>query len=194
MLIKLALQLAPNMEGVFLLLILGFYILLRMVFSFKVDHLKRDTKRFSMGLELLHEQEYDQGLTFFNRAVQQYPQSALAYASRSRCQLGLGEPIMAMADGVRASAIDPYLRSVYLTKGKALFEMKEWTMAIVEFEKATWYDRECAEAHTWLGLTYIEDGQSGKAVKCFQKAVRMGDENAAYYLRKRHDVEIWKTI
>lgn len=181
------------MEGVFLLLVLGFYVLLRMVFSFKVDPLQRDSKRFLQGLHMMDDRRYEEALTFFSRAIHQYPQSALAYACRCRCQLELCEPILAMADGVRANTIDPYLKSVYLTKGMALFQMKEWEMALIEFDKATWYDRECAEAHTWLGLTYIEAGKAGKAVQCFQKAVKMGDENAAYYLRKRHDVEIWKT-
>ena len=180
------------MEGIFLLLVLAFYVLLRMVFSFKVDPLKRDSKRFAHGLLLVQMRQYEEALTFFDRAIHQYPTSALARACRSRCHLELGEPILALADGAKATELDPYLKMVYLTKGRALFQLKEWEMALVEFEKATWYDRENAEAQTWLGLTCIEAGLPAKAVGCFQKAVKMGDENAAYYLRKRHDVAIWK--
>ncbi len=179
------------MEGILLLLIFFLYILLRLAFGFKKDPVERDRKRYAQGMRLLDGRRYAEAFVYFDQVLQIQPASALALFARARCQLELNEPLLAVADAGKAATIEPYLTGVYLVKGRGFFKMSLYHDALVELDKAVWFDRNNGQVYLWRGLNWSRLGDEGKAHADFLEARRLGEENAAYYLKKKGSLEIW---
>lgn len=174
------------MEGILLVLVVFFYILVRLAFGMRKDPVARDKKRFAPGLQLLKKKEYAAALAYFDLALLSQKDSALALSCRAICHLELGEPILAIADADKAAGIEAYLNGVYLTKGRALYQMAQYNQAMVALEKACWFERTNAQAYLWRGRTWLLLGQEGKANSDFAIATQLGEENAAYYIKRSH--------
>jgi tetratricopeptide (TPR) repeat protein len=179
------------MEGILLLLIFFFYILIRLAFGFKKDPVEKDRKRYAHGMHLLNARRYDEAYTYFNRVLDAQPNSALALYARAKCHLEMGEPLLAVADASKSAGIEPYLSGVYLVKGRGFFKMGLYNDALLELDKAVWFDRTNGQVYLWRGLTWNRLGEEGKGYNDFLEARRLGEENAAFYLRKKGSIEIW---
>ena len=179
------------MEGVFLLLVFAFYALLRLLFWLLPNERRRDRVRLKPVFSLLKERRFEEALPPLNTYLVQHPTSVEAMVARAQCHTNMGEPILALADCTQATHRENHLPLAYLLKGRALFELDELELALAEFNKAAWYDRESPEPITWRGLVYRRLGQDAKAEADFVLAATMGDENAEFYLRKPQHMGIW---
>lgn len=179
------------MEGILLLVIFFFYILIRLAFGFKKDPVDKDRKRYAQGMRLLNARRYDEAFAYFDRVLKSQPNSALALYARGKCYLEMGEPLMAVADASKAAGIEPYLSGVYLVKGRGFFKMGLYHDALLELDKAVWFDRNNGQVYLWRGLTWNRLGEDAKGYADFLEARRLGEENAAFYLKKQGSLEIW---
>ena len=179
------------MEGILLLLVIIFYVFLRIAFSFRPNPIKKDKRKFAIGLQMLHNREYTEAILFFDDALAQAPKSVIALLARAQCHLHTHEYVFALADAVRATTQDDHLPEAYMIKGKALYKMGNFAHALVEFNKAAWYDRDNAEPICWRGLTHHRLGQPQLATAALHQAKAMGDENAAFYLLQQDNIPSW---
>jgi tetratricopeptide (TPR) repeat protein len=177
---------ATFMETALLLVYSFFYILFKVVTGVEDDPVTKDAKAMAEGLQLMSHKQFKEGLEYFTRMTQERPKSALAWASKGKCNLALGNLYATIADCTRAATLENNLPDAYMDKGKAFTQLKEYKDAFREFDKAAWYYRDNAEAFRWRGLTHLELGNKEKAYNDLRKAVQLGDEDSNYILRQRH--------
>ncbi|MFN8355962.1 MAG: hypothetical protein U0Y10_16020 [Spirosomataceae bacterium] len=155
---------------------------------FMTDHdspADKDRKSFQEGLTLLQSKAFNQSFEYFNKAVQEYPKSAIAYLYRGKSNLGRGNIYSALYDLEQSCAIDNTLAECYYLKGLALFELEDFEKSFLEFDKAVWHYRaQDAEAMRWRAMTRYRLGQIEQATKDLETAIKLGDEKAPYLLLK----------
>lgn len=176
------------MEVFLLLLLLAAYIAIKVVIGGAQDPLVRDRKKFTAGITMVRNKEWEKGFLYFNAMISESPKSATAWLYRGKCQQGLKNYYAAIADFTKASDLDYNVSEAYLDKAKLLMELEEFEQALEAAEKAAWHMRNNGEAYRVRGEVLMKLGINGKAVMDFRKAVSMGDENASYYLRKHFNL------
>lgn len=172
-------------------------LILYMVYKYyETDHetpAEKDRKRFKDGIDLLKAKKFDESHDYFDEAIKHYPDSALAYLYRGKSNLGLGNYYSAVYDLSTSGSLDNTNAECYYLKGMALFELEEFEPSFREFDKAVWYYRNAdAEAMRWRAMARYKLGQAEQAEKDLERAVTLGDENAAGLLRKLRQQKIRK--
>ncbi len=173
------------MKTALLLVYSFFYIIFKVIIGVEDDPVTKDSKLMTEGQEYIRRKEFEKGLDYFTKMIQEHPKSALAWALRGKCNLALGNLYATIADCTKASTLENNLPDAYMDKGKAFTQLKEYKDAFREFDKAAWYYRDSAEAFRWRGLTHLELGNKEKAYLDLRKAVSLGDEDANYILLQR---------
>ncbi|MBC8156302.1 MAG: hypothetical protein H7Z72_25740 [Bacteroidetes bacterium] len=155
---------------------------------FVMDHetpAEKDMKRFQTGLALIKNRDFEAAFTYFDTSVRQHPKSAVAYASRGKCQLALGNCHSAIYDVTQAISLDNTLADCYLDRGMALHEIEQFTEAFREFDKAVWYFRdEQPDAYRWRAVARVKLNQVQQAESDLRRAVLLGDENSFHLLQQ----------
>ena len=170
------------MESFVLFLLLLFYVFLRVAFGKVKDKTADDRVTYRPGLDLVKQKRYGEAVSYFDKIIGKDNRSALAYAMRGKCHLLQGDFLEAIVDCNRATSFDHCLAEAYLDKGIALFRLKQFTEAYLEIDKAVWYCKDNAEAYRWRGILRQQMGMDDKARQDLEKATRLGDEHASYYL------------
>ncbi len=173
------------MEGGLFLLYSFFYLVFKALFGDNDYPFEKDARTFSEGMSLLRQRQYVLALAYFNDRTAQYPRSALAWLCRARCHLALDNPYGALADSSKAANLDYNLPDVFLIRGRAFFEIKEFQEAYLQFDKAVWHARQSAEAFRWRGLAQVRLGQREKGLLDLRKAISLGDEDANFFLQQQ---------
>ncbi|WP_026998732.1 tetratricopeptide repeat protein [Eisenibacter elegans] len=172
------------MEGLSVFLIFGLYIGIRLMLGHHKSPAQRDAKRLGEGVALLAQKQYEDALAYFEKALKQSPNSALAWTCKAQCHLQLQQPFYCLHACTKALDIDYTLRQNYLYKGIALMQIQEHEQALQELDKAVWhYKSTSAEALRYRGLAHYRLGNNDKAELDFKKAIQLHDEDANYYLR-----------
>lgn len=177
------------MEVFLLLLLLAFYIALKVMLGGANDPIVKDRKKYAAGIGMVKAKDYEKGFLYFNAMISETPRSAMAWLYRGKCQQGLGNYYAAVADYTKAADLDYNVSEAYLEKAKLLQELEEYDQALEAAEKAAWHLRSNAEAYRVRGEILMHLGQNGKAIMDFRKAVSLGDENANFYLRKNFNLQ-----
>lgn len=172
------------METVVLCIYSFFYLCLRLLFGVEDSPAEKDERKYAQGRLLLREKKYKEAYDYFSLVIKESPKSALAWSSRAKCSLCMGNIYAAIADSDRASFIDNNVPEAYLIKGQALWEMEQYQEAYLQFDKAAWYYRDNAEAFRWRAIAHQQLGNQARALKDLKKAVHLGDEDANYILLK----------
>lgn len=179
------------MEGVFLLLVFFFYMVIRLLFWLRPDERARDRKRLALPLDLISQRRFADALPPIEAHLKAHPRSLEGLLARARCHLELDEPLLALADCTKAVNDENHLPQAYLIKGKAFLAMDHLEEALLEFDKAVWYDRGNPEPVCWRGLVRRRMGSHHAAEADLMLAARMGDENATFYLRQLQGSGTW---
>lgn len=172
-----------------------FYVLYKVITGDHRPREVRDARRLAEGLTLLRQRRHDEALVYFDDFLTHDPHCALALAKRGACHLALREPYLALGDCRRATEEDQHLSDAYLVAGQALYGLKEYREAFLEFDKAVWYGRRDPAAYRWRGLAHLKLENPAQAARDFRHAITLGDEDANHYLRqhrlhvKRYDAE-----
>jgi tetratricopeptide (TPR) repeat protein len=173
------------MEVALLVLLFIPYVVIR---YYLIDHdtpSEKDRVRFAKGIQLIQARQYDEALSFFEQAVKEHPKSAIAFAMRGRCHLRQDNPYSALFDITHALTLDNTLAESYLDKGIALYNLNLFKEAFREFDKGVWFSRgQVPDALRWRALARIQLRQIPQAESDLNRAVELGDENAAYLLKQ----------
>ncbi len=163
-----------------------FFVLYLTIRFYLVDHdtpADKDRKRFQKGIDLLSERNTEEAHQYFDEAVRQHPNSALAYACRGKCQLARQNHFSAIYDLTQALSRDNTLADCYLDRGIAYHQTEQFTEAFREFDKAVWFFRdEKPDAYRWRALARIQLRQLPQAENDLRRAVALGDENSFHIL------------
>ncbi len=172
------------MEATLLILLSIPYLILKYLFTDHETPAEKDAKRYQEGIQLVLAKQYEEALPYFTQVLKEKPTCALAYAYRGKCNLKLDNLYSSVFDCTRAVSLDGTLAETYLDKGKALFKLEEYRNAFLEFDKAVWHFKNNPEAFRWRALARIRLSQPYDRVEAdFRKAIELGDEDAAHYLR-----------
>lgn len=179
------------MEGVFLLLVFFFYMAIRLLFWLRPDERARDRKRLAQPLDLISQRRFTEALPDIQAHLKAHPRSIEGLIARARCNLELDEPLLALADCAKAINYENHVPQAYFIKGKAFLALDHLDEALVEFDKAAWYDRDNPEPICWRGIVRRRMGNHHAAEADLMLAARMGDENATFYLRQHQHSGTW---
>jgi tetratricopeptide (TPR) repeat protein len=168
------------MEAVALIFVFVLYIMARLLFSGKTA-LEKDAQRFETGLSHIVGRRYPEALDYFGTAVNQQPRSALAWTMLGISQYHCGDLDTAGACLYKACQIDN-LSLAFLYKGKIAYDLGIYDQALIEFNKAIWFDRKLAEAHRLKANCLDKMGQYDLAITSYRDAVVLGDEISNGYL------------
>jgi tetratricopeptide (TPR) repeat protein len=177
------------MEWLLLLFFLPF-VLTMMFFNWLEEKLFnfRDREKLEEGERLLHEKKYAEAQIFFTEKLKYFPKSSKAYFLRSKANLMLQNYFSALYDIEQSISFDNTVGEAYIIKGKVLYQLKEYDKAFLEFDKADWYFRsENPETLRWRGMARYCIGQIDNAILDFNRAVTLGDEDAAFILKTKFE-------
>ncbi len=180
------------MEAVSIFSLLGIYIGIRLLLGHHKTQSMKDVEKYKEGVKLILADNYSEAHVYFGKIIQQDPQCGIAWGYRAEANYRLGNTYQCIADCNRALSIDYQLSDCYLFRGLALYDLKEYQDALTEFDLAVWHFREKhPETFRYRGLCYYALGKHKEAKYNFQRAQKLGDEEANYYLmqiRKKLDV------
>ncbi|MBO0929456.1 tetratricopeptide repeat protein [Fibrella aquatilis] len=168
---------------------LGFLFIIYLILRYYlIDHetaTDKDMRRFQAGIQQVTARQYNEAFDYFNDAVKQHPNSAVAYAFRGKCQLMLENHYSAIYDLTQALNRDNTIADCYLDRGVAHYNVEQYTEAFREFDKAVWHIRdERPDAYRWRARARIELRQLSQAENDLRRAVMLGDEDAFQLLRQ----------
>lgn len=171
------------MESVLLLLLAIPYVILRYVLSDHETPADKDRRRFAEGIGLAQARQFDEALAYFTLIAQQFPKSAVVHLFKGRCNLGLGNYFSAIYDFSVSLQLDNTISEAYLLKGQAHYHTREFQQSFLELDKAVWHTRgQNADALRWRALARLTLGQTEQSRQDLEKALALGDENAAFHL------------
>jgi tetratricopeptide (TPR) repeat protein len=162
------------MEVAILIFFFVIYIVLRVLFAEKSGE-ERDTLRFSEGMALLRKKEWAEAQLYFGKVIQSQNKSAVAWTALGVTHYHQGDMLMAQICFDKAIVYDN-IASTFLYRGKVAMANQHYPIALIELNKAIWYNRKSAEAYRLKGLTLLQLSKSEEAITAFREAVKKGDE------------------
>jgi tetratricopeptide (TPR) repeat protein len=111
-------------------------------------------------------------LVILNAAVEKYPRSALAYASRGDYRFAVTDHEKAIADYTRAIELDPMCSVAYKGLGSVRLFDKDYEGAITYFTKAIELDPKDAAARYARGVTHFKANRLDQALEDVNRALR----------------------
>ncbi len=165
-------------------LIPGAYIGVKLMLGHHITDTMRDNEQFKRGRELVEQERYKEAIQYFDAVLVNNSKSAVAWAHKARCNFALDNPNEAIYDCDKATNYDYSLSECYLIKGRALLQLKQYKNAHDEFARSVWFFKDKAVPYRWKGLANYYLNNLSEAKADFQKAIRLGDEDAHDYLLK----------
>ncbi|HAS46982.1 MAG TPA: hypothetical protein DCS93_41245 [Microscillaceae bacterium] len=162
----------------------GAYIGVRLLLGHHITDTMRESEEFKRGIELAEQERYQEAIEYFDTVLINLPKSAVAWAYKARCNFALDNLNEAIYDCDKATNADYSLSDCYLIKGQALLQLQQYKKAHDEFGRAVWFFKDKAVPYRWKGLANYHLGKLEEAKVDFEKAVRLGDEDANDYLLK----------
>jgi len=112
---------------------------------------------------LFVDENFDEALDNYNRAIDLDPSKADYYVKRAACHIKLGLFTDAITDANAALKLQPNNANAYLRKGMALFSLEEYEAAKQAFEKGQTLDSSKSDFKTWIRKCEAELHVDGKA-------------------------------
>ena len=139
---------------------------------------------FSKGNRAYDENDNDQAIEYYDKAIELNPKNAVAYYNRGVAYCDKGEHKKAIEDYSKAIELNPYYAKTYYNRGNACFYKGEYDKAIEDYNKAIELNPDDVEAYYNCGVAYYNKGEYEKAIEDYSKAIELNpDEAKAYYNR-----------
>lgn len=176
----------------FVLLVLAIpYLVIRYFYEEHETPHEKNRQRFRAGLIMLEKKEYEAAHLYFTERLKQEPREASLHLWIGICLFRLGEPIGALASLRQASTYDNTLYETPFFAARCHVRLGETEAALREYDKAVWHSRgEVAEVLRMRGEFLFRNEYYLAARSDWEKAALLGDENAAYYLRRHFNTPI----
>jgi len=127
--------------------------------------------------------DYPGALDDLDKLIELEPENALAYSNRANVYLeGWAKYDEAIADGMKAIALDPTYADAHYNLGNAYRGKGESEQAIQSYSQAVSLDPTNADAYINRGLTYGDVGKYEEAVVDFERALQLNPQDAVAYM------------
>ena len=113
----------------------------------------------------------------FKRAIELTPNYAYAHLAYALCLMWMGRVDEAIAEMMRARALDPLFPATSPNLGLILARAHQYDRAIEECRKTLEFDPAFALAHYRLGQIYILSGRYAEAIAPLKQAVALSNES-----------------
>jgi len=140
---------------------------------------------YSRGLVALHEEDYAEALSFFDRAVHADPRDANALFYRGLTRGRLKDYDHAITDLLAAVELDPQLHEATLELGVAYVQSARYREAISWLQRAQEVEAFAGQASLFLGIAQLRLGDTAAARQNFLRAAEHDPKlrvPATYYL------------
>lgn len=135
-------------------------------------NINKETK-IEEGMRLYKENKMDEAIVAFTEAIEQEPDSIVAYNLLGCIYIKKNLFDAAISILKKAIEIDPLSSLSHYNLGRAYREKQDWDKAIIEFKQAIGIDDEYLDAHYYLGLTYEDKGEKDLAKKEYEKVLNL---------------------
>ena len=133
---------------------------------------KKARKHFEEGMNKV-DSDPQESAKSFQKAIDEYPQFARAYAMLGACQLRLKQPDAATQSAKKAAEIDPALSMAHTLLGKIYLQQNNFAEAEAQLLEAARLDGNSWEAPYQLARCYYSTKQFDKAMTVALKAHAM---------------------
>ncbi len=141
------------------------------------DYIRRGNRAYGEGRQQDAMDEY-------SKAIEIFPENAVAYNNRGIVYYELGQHEKAIKDYDKAIELDPNYATVYTGRGNVYDELGQHEKAIKDYEKAIELDPNDAGVYNNRGNIYYDLGQYEKAIKDYEKAIELDPNGADAYTNR----------
>ncbi len=131
---------------------------------------------YNTGLIFLWIEDYEKALSYFEKAVKEYPRYADAYFCIGYCNDELGRYTKAIDAYKQTIRINPDDAEAHSNLGVVYGKLGRHTKAIDAYKQAIRINPDYAEAHFVLGMTYGELGRYTEAIAAGKQAIRINPD------------------
>ncbi len=142
---------------------------------------------FKQGLKLYYQKRYDEAIQQYQQAIHFLPKYSGSYDNWGLCLYKQGHTDLAITKYRQALVLDPNNSHACSNLGKALFLQGNRTTGLAELWEAVRVNPNDGRSHTMLGSALYRSGDKGQARQQWQKAMRLGDQEADDDLQKFSD-------
>ncbi len=138
--------------------------------SFNPRHLQATFGKGLVGINLRH---FDTALAAFNTALAMKPDGAAIVAQRGRLHLQMGQFDKAEADFDAALALEPSLEAALCGRAHVCVLTGNIARAMSDCRKVLERNPSSEVAHGWLGACFAKQGETGAAIRHFDRALEI---------------------
>ena len=124
---------------------------------------------------------YEDSMTFYNKAIDQNPNSDFAYIHRGYLMQAEGKANNALNDFTKAIEINPEYASAYNNRGVVYAALGQYDKAIADYSKSLKLKPGNVEAYNNRGLAYSYKGLFNKAIEDYNVVIEMDPKLAEGY-------------
>ncbi|MBW2436277.1 MAG: tetratricopeptide repeat protein [Deltaproteobacteria bacterium] len=139
---------------------------------------KRDEDWSQKALALWQDGHYkdpNKAINYWNRAIENKQNTAIAYSNRGLAYHDLGQHQLAVNDYNRAIEMNPGYAAAYNNRGNSYYELSEYQMALNDFTQSLKLKPKYAKAYLNRGLAFYQMNKNSEACNDFQKSCDQGD-------------------
>jgi tetratricopeptide (TPR) repeat protein len=136
----------------------------------------------ALGRAYEMENDYDQALYNYDRAIKDAPTYLAPRMGRARIRVARHEYTLALEELEPAIAIDPGRPEIYFQIGYSYYNMREDKKAVDALKKAVKIDKSHAESWYYLGLSYKNLEKRSDWIRALENATRLADPDNTPWL------------
>jgi protein O-mannosyl-transferase len=125
-----------------------------------------------------------EALPDLNKGIENNPNSSVLYANRALVKLNIGDKQGAWSDCNRCLSLDSTNAEAYNFRAILKFQSEDLLGAQQELRTAIRFNNQYAEAYKNLGIVLFQLNNLGQACNYWGIAARLGDRQAAQFLKK----------
>ena len=132
---------------------------------------------YDMGVEHIKEEEYEQAIDSFSKAIELNPDYANAYSRRGIIYASKADYVKAFADFDKAIELNSNFADAYFGRGLIYLNIENYDNAIADFSRVLELNPSSTDAYIARGLVYNSKGDYDKAIADFDKAIAIEPNN-----------------
>lgn len=137
---------------------------------------------WNSGWESMGIGDWEGGLPFFQKAIENDPGLAEAYWGKGRCLERLGRAREAIQAIEQALSIKPDFFEAVIASGLAYGELDNWDEAIKAYQQAVRIIPDNADAYNNLGIAYVMKGRLLEGIEAYRQAIVLRPDYAEAYV------------
>jgi len=155
-----------------------------------MTHNAKAKELFESGMVSFSQENWEQSIADFSRAVDADPEFEMAYLSRGAALTRVGKAGEAIADFDKVVEMNPTNRRAYNLRGVARTAIGEYEQAVKDFTRAIDLDPEYGAAYLGRANAHGALGHDEAAQADMQLSVQIGHKNLQTYA---NETNIWQS-